>query len=400
MTPQEAARFLGVDEATLRSLVRAGYLRVLHGRIPHADVRAFQARNADGGSGGDMSKAADVVDMATLLDALEMRRGELAGRAFEVFARALPEANSWSEQQKAMFAEQAHARYSAILAVVSMDGQLDAGLHEDLVFVGAAASGGGASLAQILTALRVSRDLLLQMAVTLSLQHEGRWDAVLVEFMAKLPPAIDHMTDAMSEGYWRVAIDEVRELAQRFEYVIERSPCAFYEADMDGIVRFATPNLAAVVAAEEHDLVESSLGAVFPLAEGSVEGLLAEPEDGVSRFELTLVQPGGPVEVVVDAVVRRDDGGGIAGFAGIVRRREPVREAPPVDLTPLIRHIHELRRSVEQLQKTGTIFMEQGASMIPAHVVRGGESVRRQADRLMTIIDELDADRQAIRPAT
>jgi len=391
MAPADAARLLDVDEPTLRSLVKAGYLRVIEGRIPVADVRAFQARNADGGTGLDLGRGVETASFETLLDALEGRREDLAKRALDAFLRMVPEAADWSDRQRALFAEQAKGRFAAVLAVLRHGVSFEEELRGDLAAAGANAARSGAPLSHMLVGLRITRDLLLTAGLGMVREREGRWDAIYATLVGALPIVIDRLTDAISEGYWRTELIKESDAHARLATLLAGSPFGVYEADMDGVVRFTAGNLPAILGVTT--FVGRPLAEVFPVAAGSVSGLLAEPRDDRATVELSIRRGHDAVPVVVDTVVRRKPDGSIAGFGGLVRELD---KPASVDLTPIIRHVHELRRAVQALIDAGAFLVEHTADMTPVQVTQAGDSIRHQAERLLLIVDELDTDRQMI----
>src|SRR5690242_4241805 len=93
----EAAAMLQLTEEAVEAMVSAGYLapvapgaRTLE--FPITDLKAFQARNADNGSGNLFSIEPSSVDPQDLLDALDGKSEEMARRALDIFSTVFPEA--------------------------------------------------------------------------------------------------------------------------------------------------------------------------------------------------------------------------------------------------------------------------------------------------------------------
>ncbi len=390
----EAARWLKLDEGAVRSLIEGGYFKSTGDNIALLDVKAFLARNADGGVGSAIGVAAAATDPQALLDALDARTDELATQAYDRFTHEIPEAMNWSPRQRDTFLQQAKGRFGAILAVMGQGSEVDAALQRDLEEVGANAAWAGSSLPHLLIVLRISRDLLLQTAMRLSDEREGRLNASLAAFAARMLPAIDRLTDALANGYWNAMVEKHTEQLDRLTGLLERTPYGVYEADMDGVVQYANPALATLLGKTGEDLEGQALTQVFQTSDGgaSVGALIAEPANDIGQVRLKVSTGLGDVPLDIDTVVRRDREA-IVGFAGVVRA-VPLTEKP-IGAESMVRHIYELRRSLEILTEAGSVLERHSDKIGPAQVKQAGVSVRQQGDRLMTIVDELDNDRRS-----
>ena len=200
----DAAKYLGLAPDAVRALVAADFLAA-EGDEPLfrlVDLKAFLARNADNGSGNLLRLTADDPDPQALLDDLDSRSEEMARRAFDIFAAAIPEARGWKLSEKARFIAQAKNRFEAILAVTGQGAEVDEALVDDLQEVGAAAAWSNSPLPQLLVTLRISRDLVVQTAVELAEERGGRWGLALSLLLTRVLPAMDRLTDALAQGYW------------------------------------------------------------------------------------------------------------------------------------------------------------------------------------------------------
>lgn len=335
-------------------------------------------------------------DIEGLIGALEDRIEDLAKRACDIFCRVVPETQKWSDAQRKTFLDQARGRFSAVLAVMEHGVDVDEALRSNLQEVGANAADTGASLPQLLIALRISRDVLLQAAMRVSEEDADRWKPVLMAFSQRMLPAVDRLTDSITMGYWTAKLDRKQEALHRLESLVERIPYGIYEVDIDGLIRFANPAFANMFGHAGEKLDGFALNSVLKPVEGSLAPLLSEPLDDISQASLLAVGADGvPQMFDIDMAVRRIDGV-VVGFAGVVRVTGQVGMS--VDLTPLVRHIHELRRSIEILDDAGEFIHRNGGAMAQDQFSEAGENVSRQAKRLMLIVDELDADRRSIQP--
>jgi PAS domain-containing protein len=335
-------------------------------------------------------------DVESLISALDERLDELAARACDVFSRIVPETQKWSDAQRQTFLDQARGRFGAILAVMEHGVEVDEAIRLDLQEVGANAASTGASLPQLLIALRISRDVLLQAAMKLSEEDSDRWKPVLASFSQRMLPAVDRLTDAITMGFWNCKLERKQEALHRLQSLIERIPYGIYEVDIDGLITYANPAFASLFGHADEDVVGFPLNSVMKSPDGSLSVLLSEPPDDIMQTSLTLIgTEGTPVAFDIDMAVRRVENE-VVGFAGLVRQAGPVGVS--VDLSPLARHIHELRRSIEILEDAGEFIHNHSEQMTPDQFADAGQNVSRQAQRLMLIVDELDADRRALQP--
>ena len=336
------------------------------------------------------------VDIQNLIEALDERADELAVRAQEIFVRIVPEAKNWSDAKKDAFANQARSRIAAVLAVTEHGAEVDEALRRDLQEVGAEAARANASLNHLMMGLRITRDVLLQAAMRLTEEDAAKWKSVLLTFSQKMLPSIDRLTDSISTGYWNGKVDKLQEELHRFESLVEGIPYGIYEVDMDGLITFANPAMTNLVGRSHESVVGYPLNEVLKPVDGSLSTLLSETPDGVSQASIVAKGvDGGHVTFDIDTVVRRKDDI-VVGFAGLVRQAGPI--GVTVDLTPLVRHIFELRRSIEILTDAGEFINRKASLMSVDQITEAGESVSKQAQRLMVIVDELDADRRSIQP--
>ena len=211
----EAARVVGLDEATVDALARAGYLRVAaHGPLfTMGDVKALVARlsDADDDEDDELTEADAIdltaLDIESLIVAINHRAEEMARRGVNIFRAAFPDVTRWwTPDDEARFVEQSRERLEAILAITGSNetGEVAVELEE----VGADAASTGASLPQLLVVLRISRDLLVQTAVEVTAQQGGALGSSLAVLLARVLPAMDKLTDAVARGYWEAVLGQ------------------------------------------------------------------------------------------------------------------------------------------------------------------------------------------------
>lgn len=146
--------------------------------------------------------------LEALLDVLASRSDEMALRAYEIYASAVPEAAMWSDAERDRFVGQSRRRFEAILAVAGQDEGLDEALVGDLREVGMTAAWAGNPLPPLLMVLRISRDLVVQSALSSAEEGGRRWSVALSLLLTRVLPAMDRLTDALAQGYWAALVGE------------------------------------------------------------------------------------------------------------------------------------------------------------------------------------------------
>lgn len=396
VTLPEAATLLSLSPDAVMSLVSARYLVPSEDgadgpRFPLVDLKAFLARNADNGSGNLFLTEPSNVDPQALLDALDGKSEEMARRAFEIFSTVFPEANAWSAGDQAQFIDQAKSRFEAILAVTGQGAEVDEALVGDLEEVGAAAAWSGSPLPHLLVILRISRDLVVQTAVELAEERGRHWSLALSLVLTRVLPAMDRLTDSLAQGYWAALVGREEEARQRHENIVEHATDGVYEVDLDGRIQYANPSLAVILGRSADSLRGSSLGEIIrPLDPTiSVDLLLREPLEGVQRLEFAVHRPDGVRRVLdVRTHVRRRDGE-LLGFQGIVRDMTAVRdlEADKNEFLALV--TNDLRQPLSTILGLGATLESHADEVQVDQIQRVGASIRRQAERIARLADDL-----------
>jgi len=390
----EAAAYLGLPTPAVEALVAGQFLPTTGGAAPEfrlVDLKAFLARNADYGSGNLLHLPPDDPDPQALLDDLDARSDEMAQRAFDIFAAVISEARSWSVEEKGRFVAQAKSRFEAILAVTAQGAEVDEALVADLREVGAAAAWSASSLPQLLVVLRISRDLVVQTAVELAEERGGRWGLALSLLLTRVLPAMDRLTDALAQGYWDAVVRREEEASARYAHVVEHSSDGVWEADLDGRISYANAAFAVIVGWDIDALDGVALTDLFP-----------DPESGVTLDVLTPVEPGRPEPFEV--ALRRPDGvrrvlavrvqprlvdDQVVGFQGVARDTTAVHdlEAEKNEFLALV--THDLRTPLSTIVGMGATLETHGDELPAGRIKHMGEAVRRQAERISRLADDL-----------
>lgn len=226
---ETAAEELVLPPAAVAALAESGYLAARrqengHPRFDLADLKAFAARNADNGTGGNLlhlalstappgpgSNGRPPVDGGhpdtdlqpqELLDLLDQRAEQMALRVLKMFSTVFPDAEAWTLHQQGAFVRRTKERLESVLAVASLGSEVDEELFGDLRRIGAMAARAGAQLPELIVLLRMSRDLVVQNAIDLA-ENDGRQGGyALSMLLTRVLPAIDRLSDALAEGYW------------------------------------------------------------------------------------------------------------------------------------------------------------------------------------------------------
>jgi hypothetical protein len=146
--------------------------------------------------------------LESLLDVLASRSDEMALRAYEIYTAAVPETALWSETERERFIGQSRQRFESILAVVAHSDELDDSLVRDLKALGMTAAWAGSPLPPLLMVLRISRDLVVQSALSIAEEGGARWGVPLSLLLTRVLPAMDRLTDALAQGYWAALVGE------------------------------------------------------------------------------------------------------------------------------------------------------------------------------------------------
>ena len=394
----EAAQVLGMTEAAVESLARAGYVAIVivegsdgtsEPHISRSDLKAFIARNADNGSGNLFLEEPEAADAADLLAALDERAAHMAQRALEIFAEVFPESiRSSSDREK--FLAQATARFEAILAVASQGAEVDDALVDDLEEVGAAAAWVGTPLPQLLVVLRISRDLIVQTAIELADEHGRHWSLPLALGLTRVLPAMARLTDSIAPGGWATGISRQAEQKARYEHVVEHSSDGVYEVDLDGCIQYANSSLAVILGRPIDQLVDRRLPDVVVTMDGSsIEPLMTEPKGGSRRLDLTVLRPDGVRRLLEVRTTARTQDGMTVGFQGVVRDVTAARDLEADKNEFLALMTYDLRQPLTTILGLGATLEAHGSDVPSERVVKMGEAIRRQAERMSRLADDL-----------
>jgi PAS domain S-box-containing protein len=397
VTLEQAAELLQLPVDAVRALSAAGYVAAAgedDGQPAFAmgDLKAYLARNADNGSGNLLDALErENVDPQALLDALDGKSEEMARRAFEIFASVFPESSAWSMTEQGRFIDQAKSRFEAILAVTGQGAEVDEALVGDLQDVGASAAWAGSPLPQLLVVLRISRDLVVQTAVELAEERGRHWGLALSLLLTRVLPAMDRLTVSLAQGYWAAMIGREEESRARYENVVERSSDGIYEVDLDGRIQYANPSLAIILGCRMEELEDARLGDVMrPVpGGGSLETLMQAPEGVSQRNRMTVMRPDGVRRVLDISTMARHQDNELVGFEGIVHDVTATLdlEAEKNEFMTLV--TYDLRNPLTTILGLGATLESHPDELSTDHIQRMGGSIRRHAERMARLADDL-----------
>lgn len=393
VTVSEAADALGLPVSGVEALVDAGYLHPHEGRrVALSELKSFQARNAAGGgeTAADVFADISVADSGAeeILDAVENSVAEMARRAADVVSGVFPEAAEWSETQRSRFEHQTRRRFEAIVALTRAEGTDDE-LLSDLADAGGAAAFAGAPLPQVLLTLRISRDLLVQSAVSAAEELGREWGLALAVVLTRVLPVLDRLSDTVARGWWSAVMTREQEAFSRYEHVVEHSANGVYEVDLDGAVIYANPMMAHICGHEPSTLVGRDLVEVLPPTDASA-GLDVFRTPTVAGWRpLRVLRADGVARDVLLQVTARTDEGRTVGFDGIIRDVTAERALERQKEEFLVLITQELRQPLTTILGLG-VTLELHADELPRdRMANMGRSIHLQSERIARLADDL-----------
>jgi hypothetical protein len=329
-------------------------------------------------------------DTKALLDALSSRSDEMAVRAYDIFAAAVPETALWTDEERDRFIDQSRKRFEAILAVTGHGEQVDESLVEDLKEVGGSAAWAGSPLPQLLVVLRISRDLVVQSAVAIAEEGGRRWGLALSLLLTRVLPAMDRLTDALAQGYWSAVVGKEETDRARYEHVVESSSDGIYEIDITGRLSYANRSLAAMVGVPTHELAGARLDELFDVVgDASVLDRLSAGADTTLEESIEILRADGVRRELSVLTFPRHEDGAVMGYQGIVRDVTTGRQAERAKNEFLAMVTHDLRSPITTILGLA-VTLEAYAGELPVERLRRtGHSIRLQAERISRLADDL-----------
>jgi PAS domain S-box-containing protein len=356
----------------------------------YPDLKAFLARNAEGGAADAFPQVEIGPDLTSLLEAVRARADDMAQRALDIFSKATPETALWSAAEQERFISQSRRRFETILDVTGTNEGIDDDLVSDLEAVGAGAAWAESPLPQLLLVLRISRDVVVQTAVDVAEAWGRRWGLALSLLLNRVLPALDRLTDALAQGYWAAVVHREEDDRARYEHLVERSSDGIYELDTTGRVSYANSSLAAMVGVNPDAIEGSRLAEMFSVV-GTPEVLdrlsLDEVEEADETFEIVR-SDGVRRELHVVSFPRRAEGN-LAGYQGVVRDVTAARETDRAKNEFLEMITHDLRAPITTILGLAVTLEAYGEELPPERSRRTGASIRRQAERISRLADDL-----------
>lgn len=411
VTPDEAAAELGLPVGTVLSLAQAGLLTALPGldetRFARSDIRAFLLRNqppdpaADpddrDDSGGVVLRFPTIAGMDEGDDALELllseldrRTEDMAGRVLEVFEQAFPEAARWPASRREEFVAEARLRFEAILTVAAAGESAAGDLLDDLTAVGRSAAWTGTPLPQILVALRISRDLVVQTALEVVEAWGRRWGLALALLLTRALPSLDRLTDAIAGGYWDAVVGIQAEGAARYETIVEHATDAIVEVDTEGHLVYANPAFGVLVGRPGQQLVGMQATDLLSLTQPAVTvDQLMEAAHAGRWAEVRVHRADGVERILQVRIHERHAHDAISGYLIVIRDVTADRELARQKDEFLALMTVELRSPLTIVLGLGVTLETYGAELSPERVARMGKAIHHHAERIARLADDL-----------
>ncbi|HSH60375.1 MAG TPA: PAS domain-containing protein, partial [Acidimicrobiales bacterium] len=401
LTLAEASAYLSLPQDTVAALVAGGFLRprshdATGPLLSIKELRAFMVWNVE--DVGDE----EIVDLSagaqgwpsqpdSMLDALGGLLDEMAEQSYEIFATLFPEAREWSHADHQRFVKQAKDRFEAILAVSRHGFDVDEALASDLQNVGAAAAWDGAPLPQLLVAMRISRDLLVQTAVDLAEERGHQGGLGLSLLLTQVLPSTDRLTDSLAKGYWSAVVSRQKEARARYEHVVEHASDGVYEVNLDGRIQYCNPQLGLILGRRRLDELEGSLlsEVMMPIGSGSVPDALLRPAHGAEHVEVTIARPDGVRRVLDVRTVARMEGHELVGFQGVVRDVTAAHDLGVEKDRLLGSLLGDLRLALVRLADLGAGLESEGERLGPDRLRNVVTSVVGNVERLSDLTDRV-----------
>jgi two-component system phosphate regulon sensor histidine kinase PhoR len=200
---------------------------------------------------------------------------------------------------------------------------------------------------------------------------------------------MDRLTDALAQGYWAAILGREEEARSRYEHVVEHSSDGMYEVDLNGRILYANPSLAMILGRPVEQLQGARLADVVrPLeASANIERALLDSNDG--RVTVAVSRADGVRRVLdVETLPRRTEDL-LVGFQGIVRDETAARDLEADKNEFLAMVTYDLRTPLTTILGLGATIESHPAELPPERMGRMGESIRRQAERIARLADDL-----------
>jgi PAS domain S-box-containing protein len=239
--------------------------------------------------------------------------------------------------------------------------------------------------------LRISRDLVVQTAVELAEERGGRWGLALSLLLTRVLPAMDRLTDALAQGYWSAVVKREEEASARYANVVEHSSDGMWEVDLDGRIQYANLALAMTLGRDIDALDGELLTDVLSPEDPSIslERLTPASEVQAAPFELTVRRADGVRRVLAVRVSPRMHEGEIVGFQGVVRDTTALHDLEQEKNEFLALVTQDLRNPLSTIVGLGATLETHPEELTGVRVRRMGQAIRRQAERISRLADDL-----------
>src|SRR5207245_4492756 len=154
---------------------------------------------------------------------------------------------------------------------------------------------------------------------------------------------------------------------------------------------YANPSFAVIVGRPLETLDDAPLSdvVVAPDSVNLIERLLSESAEGVNRLEVTIARSDGVRRLLEISTRTRRQEGNVVGFQGVVRDVTSSHDLETAKNEFLALITHDLRNPLTTILGLGATLETYAADVPLERIQRMGVSIRRQAERISRLADDL-----------
>jgi PAS domain S-box-containing protein len=198
---------------------------------------------------------------------------------------------------------------------------------------------------------------------------------------------VDRLTDSLAQGYWAAMIGREEDARARYEHVVERSSDGVYEVDPEGRISYANSSFELIVGRRFVELSGRKLVDVFQRADPGQPALDLFGEDRWMRLDI--IRPDGVRRILEVHSIPRSSEGEVVGFQGVVRD-VTAAAALERDKNEFLKMVtYDLRQPLTTILGLAATIESHSTELPPEQVGRMANQVRRQAERMTRMADDL-----------
>jgi PAS domain S-box-containing protein len=171
--------------------------------------------------------------------------------------------------------------------------------------------------------------------------------------------------------------------------VVEHSSDGIYEVDLSGRILYGNPSLAIILGCGLEQLQGARLVDVVRPLDSTVNIEKALLDSSGSRVTIAVSRADGVRRVLDIETLPRQAEGELVGFQGIVRDETAARDLDADKNEFLALVTYDLRTPLTTILGLGATIESHPGELPPEQIGRMGESIRRQAERIARLADDL-----------